>query len=767
MRDFLEGLEYYKVLEQIKSKASSVYGQRFLDANPPGRGEAQVRSLLTQTEEAWGLLRRNVDPFVYFVPDVDDVVTLLRKQGFIAVQDFLVFLKAVHVLVELRKKLGAETGILGGLARKVVPLESWLGQARDKVDESGFVKDNASQRLFQIREEQKRVSSLITDKLQHELDRYQKFVADRLVLKRGNRYTIPVRSSAVSNVKGIVLDWSGSGQTAYIEPFSVVDLNNKLEELRQREEQEIHRIFMELYTKLYPMAEDIHLSLLILGEIDAAFARAKWGSATNGTMPRISTEKRLVIKHARHPMIPKDRVVPVDIELPAGKTGVIISGPNTGGKTVALKTIGLFAALMQIGAPVPAVDAEIPLYRHIWTDIGDEQSIENSLSTFASHIARLKTILEEADEGDLVLIDELGSGTDPEEGAALAETMVEFLVVRGVHFFVATHLWRLKSLAAEMTEITNASVDFDLETLQPLYRINMGVPGRSFALEIAKKWGMPDVFINTARSKLTHEHQRVEKLIEELQDRTKHLSEAEARVQSLHAELKKKEEELARTFSQLEMKKARIMDQARAEAKSLIEKADQESKRLLKELSEQSHPNQKTYQIRQQIKNMLEEISKDRDALEERKQSGALEVREGDTVYVPKFKQLGLVIKVMDDSAEVQIGPLRVTVPRDGLTKSEPLKVPKVGIEVKATQSVPMKLEVHGSTVEEALERVDKYLDQAYTAGLPYVYIIHGRGTGALMRAIHDYLKGHPYVSKFRLGDPGEGGSSVTIVFLS
>jgi len=332
MKDDLESLEYSKILAQIKSHASSEYGQRYLETHLPSSDIQQVEKWLKETEEAWELIRKNVDPFTFFVSDVDAVVDLLNKQGYVPVEDFLNFVKAADVLVQLRRKLSAETGVLGSLAKRIVPLDAWLNDVRSKVDESGFVKDDASRKLSDIRRDQKRLSNEIQDKLQKEMDRYQRFISDRLVVKRGNRYAIPVKSSNVPQVKGIVLDWSGSGQTAYVEPFSVVDMNNRLEELRFMEEQEIYRIFQELCSQLYPIAEEIRISLRILGEIDAAYAKAKWGSSMRGTLPKISHNGIINIKGARHPLIPQDRVVPVDIVVPEGRIGVILSGPNTGGK---------------------------------------------------------------------------------------------------------------------------------------------------------------------------------------------------------------------------------------------------------------------------------------------------------------------------------------------------------------------------------------------------------------------------------------------------
>jgi DNA mismatch repair protein MutS2 len=381
--------------------------------------------------------------------------------------------------------------------------------------------------------------------------------------------------------------------------------------------------------------------------------------------------------------------------------------------------------------------------------------------------------VEEADSGDLVLIDELGSGTDPDEGAAIAEALVDFLIQRRVQFFIATHLWRLKTLAADRPEILNASVDFDVNNLRPLYKLNMGVPGRSYALEIAKKYGMPDLFINTARSKLSEDHERVEKLIEQLQEKVKHYDDLEKEAMKLKAKLDEENSKLQKELDQLESKKGKILEETRAKAKRMLEQADEESRQLLKELSQQSRANQRAYQIREQIKSMLDEATKESSGSDVVSGRGAepvvTEIREGDTVYVSKFKQLGLVIKLSDDTAEVQIGPLRATVARSELSKAEPQterrKPATKGVEVNVTEDVPMKLEVHGLTVDEALEKVDKYLDQAYTAGLPYVYIIHGRGTGTLQRAIHEYLRDHPHVSRFRFAEPNEGGTSVTMVY--
>ncbi|WP_018962932.1 endonuclease MutS2 [Coprothermobacter platensis] len=773
MRDDLASIEFDKIVSQIKGRAASDYGQRYLDSHQPSSERAQVEKWLKETEEAWELIRKNVDPFVFYVPDVDSIISLLEKQAFVSIEEFLSFVKAVEVLTQLRNKVGPEQGLLGGLAKRIVPLDDWVSEVRAKVDESGYVRDDASRKLSDIRRDQKRVQSEIQEKLQKEMDRYQRFLSDRLVVKRGNRYAIPVKNSNVSSVRGIVLDWSGSGQTAYVEPFAVVDLNNRLEELRFLEDQEIHRIFQDLCAELYPVTEELKTSLRILAEIDASYAKAKWGSSVRGTLPTISDEGTVSIKGARHPLIPHDKVVPVDIVVPSGKVGVILSGPNTGGKTVTLKTIGLFAALLKIGAPVPALEAQLPLYDSIFTDIGDQQSIESSLSTFASHIARLKIIVEEADSGDLVLIDELGSGTDPDEGAAIAEALVDFLVQRRVQFFIATHLWRLKTLAADRPEILNASVDFDLANLKPLYKLNMGVPGRSYALEIAQKYGMPDLFINTARSKLSEDHERVEKLIEQLQQKVKHYEELEKEISKLQAEVEEKNAKLTKELDQLESRKGKILEETRAKAKRMLQEADDQSRQLLKELSQQNKANQRAYQIREQIKNMLDEAVKEGNGTEivagRGQEPVVMEIREGDTVYVSKFKQLGLVLSLSDDTAEVQIGPLRATVARSELSKAEPKRehhrTSNRGIEVNVTEDVPMKLEVHGLTVDEALERVDKYLDQAYAAGLPYVYIIHGRGTGTLQRAIHEYLREHPHVSRFRFAEPNEGGTSVTMVY--
>jgi DNA mismatch repair protein MutS2 len=593
-------------------------------------------------------------------------------------------------------------------------------------------------------------------------------IAEQIVTVRNGRYVIPIKKEFLNYFPSVVQDTSGSGRTIFVEPQFIVPKNNELIELIGKEEEEIKRILTDLTVIVYENFEMIEKNLCTLGKLDFIFAKAHYALDLKSTKPTIINEKRIKIVNGRHPLL-KGEVVPISLEIGKDYRILIITGPNTGGKTVTLKTIGLFQALTQSGIHVPSDDYETYIFDNIFADIGEEQSIEQSLSTFSSHMKQIVNILNNATCESLILLDELGAGTDPEEGASLAQAITEYIYNLGSICAIATHYPRLKEYAYKTQGVENCSVGFDIETLKPTYKLFIGVPGESHALTIASSLGLKEEIINKARELLGEEHITKEFIINKMKTDQTAIEKDREIIEEEKKKIIKEREELELLLQELELKRKEYSILAKKEMQKILE----ETKKKMEEILE-SLPKERK-EVLEKKKELEKEIEKINEEIEEEELGKEFvpfeEIEEGDLVFIDKFGKQGIVLKKdsEDKKVVIQIGTMRVVLPYTEITKKlngnfEIDKEKKEGeVLISQGEMPPMKIELHGKTVDEALSKLDKYLDSVALTSYPFIYIYHGVGSGILKRAIHEFLKNHPHVERFTL-DPENVG--VTIVFL-
>ncbi len=775
----LQTLEFFKILEKLASYASFEGSRELALSLRPSPDEKEVELRLRETAEAISLLQEKADLPIAGASDIRPILDRASKLQILLPQELNAVKSTILAAVRLRRALtryADKAPLLSGKARGIEDY-TWLareiGQA---VSEQGDILDDASPELKRLRRELRETRELLLNRL-HEIissPSISPFIQEPIVTERHGRFVIPVKAQFKSRIPGLIHDISASGVTVFLEPLEVVELGNRFRELQLLEEEEIRRVLARL-TRLIA-EEELYLrrAVEIMAEIDLAFAKARYALATSSTIPRLVPWKgpvlrdsfvhpgsTLYLKRARHPLLDPRRVVPVDIYITDDYFILVITGPNTGGKTVTLKTAGLLALMAQAGLAIPAEEgSSLSVFRGIYADIGDEQSIEQSLSTFSSHMGNIIRILNRADSRSLVILDELGAGTDPVEGAALARALLAHLRGRSITTLVATHISELKAYAYATPGVENASMEFDPETLAPTYTLKIGLPGQSNALVIASRLGLDPEIIRQARDFLPPQRLEAEALLAQIQESLRQAREMEEEARRTLEKAKQWEEEVRQRLEELERDRSRILEEARKQAQEEIEKLRAELARLKARVEFQRSP--------EAVKEALQEIQK----LEESLPSpppppipGPISV--GDHVWVHGLNSFGEVIALMDGEAVVLVDNWRVRVPLDRLEKrqSARLSVPQAEtVVVPKPSKVPGEISLRGMKVEEALFLLDHYLDQAFLAGLEKVRVIHGKGTGALRQALWEYLAEHPLVASFYHAHPHEGGEGVTIV---
>jgi DNA mismatch repair protein MutS2 len=680
---------------------------------------------------------------------------------------------------------------IAGRLEECTALQHEIGRV---LDETGEILDTASPKLATIRREMRIAFDRLQDKLQHIIQNPNNapYLQEKLITQRHGRYVIPLRAEFKGRIPGIVHDQSGSGATLFIEPLSTVELNNAWRELQLAEEDEIRRILRELCALVGNEAPYIVHTVETLAALDLALAKAKYAEALDATMPELVGFRDAPPPHpgstirllsARHPLLDPKTVVPIDVEMDDETYVLVITGPNTGGKTVALKTVGLLALMAQCGLHLPvAAGSRLTVFRDIFADIGDEQSIEQSLSTFSSHMTNIIGILEGADRHSLVILDELGAGTDPAEGSALARALLDDLVSRGITTLVTTHHPELKIYSHQTPGVQNASVEFDLQTLAPTYRLVIGLPGRSNALAIAERLGLPPRIVERARGLMTEGDLIADDLLDEIhrkREETRRAAEASLRSFAALEELRA---ELRGRLDGIEEERRAILAQAREEAQQELEALRAEIRQLRRRLNAAGQPLDVIRQIESQVKTLEAEPRFVPETIEALQDEETPHFRLGDLVWVNSLNAEGQIAEIGPDEAEVLVGRLRLRARLDDLSarskgesKREKRKRAAGGVRSAAVTPVDvatkpaspgLELDLRGQRVEDAIPALEDYLDAAYLAGLPFVRIIHGKGTGALRTAIRDRLRGHPLVQRYETGQPNEGGDGVTVVTL-
>lgn len=779
----LRVLEFNKVKEKLKTYAITESGKKLVDQLTPYKSIYEVKNKLEETNEALDMLIRKGAPPFEGLFDTREALERAGKGGVLTAGQLLRvggMLRCARRFKEYIERKDDEVSYkhLEDLAFILTPIKKLESDIENAIVSEEEISDKASGTLYGIRRSLKEKNSSVREKINSIVRSNSKYLQDSLYTMRGDRYVIPVKAEYKGAVPGLVHDQSSTGATLFIEPMSLVNLNNEIKELMLKEKAEIERILSELSARVYENFEEANNNYKILTELDFIFAKGKYASKLNAVIPTVRDDRSFDIIGGKHPLIDPKVVVPSDIYLGEEFTTLMITGPNTGGKTVTLKTVGLLHLMALSGLLIPARDGSaIAFFNEIFADIGDEQSIEQSLSTFSSHMTNIVSILEEADKDSLVLFDELGSGTDPTEGAALAVAVIETLKNRGTRLIATTHYSELKGYALRTVGVENSSVEFDVETLKPTYRLLIGIPGKSNAFEISKRLGLGEDVIVKAKDYMSKENLQFEDLIRDLQEKSiianKDAREAK-RIKQEADELKKKYEE---KLQKLDKIRDKAYEDARREAKEIVSKAKDEADEIVKAMRELEKMG-----IAEGGRNRLEaERRKLKESLEE-KEAAMLKAREnngepikkvtlGMEAFLPSLNQRVIVVSMPDNKGEVQVeaGIMKINVKLKDLRKVEaaPIKKEKKKRELKLNlKAVESRIDLRGMDAEEACFRTDKYLDEAYMANLGEVTVVHGKGTGILRKAINDMLKRHPHVKSYRLGVYGEGGDGVTIVEL-
>ena len=776
----LKVLEFNKIKEQLLEHVSSSLGKRKADHLYPSSDFDEVVRWQEETDEAVKVLRIKGNVPLGGIFDIRPHVKRAEIGGMLSPHELNEISSTIHASRQMKRFIEefnddeSHLPILLSYTERIIVLADLETVIKNAIDDNGEVLDSASDTLRSLRNQLRTKEARVREKLESMIrsSNAQKMLSDAIITIRNDRFVIPVKQEYKGHYGGIIHDQSSSGQTLFIEPQSIVQLNNELQDIRVKEQQEVERILIELTGKVAEESSELITIVDVLAEIDFMFAKARYSKRIKASKPKVNHNGILALYKARHPLIPADIVVANDISLGKDFSTIVITGPNTGGKTVALKTVGLCTLMAQAGLQIPALDgSEIAVFDAVYADIGDEQSIEQSLSTFSSHMVNIVDILNKVDFNSLVLFDELGAGTDPQEGAALAISILDKVYQQGARVIATTHYPELKAYGYNREGVINASVEFDIETLSPTYKLLIGVPGRSNAFEISKRLGLHDSVIQTARTYISADSNQVENMIASLEE-SKRLAEAEREeandylksAEMLHKDLQK---QMIDYYEQKDL----LVEKASEKAATIIEKAKDEADEIIRNLRKMQI--EKTAEIKEheiiEAKRRLEEaapkVKKTKKAIV-RKEKHAFQ--EGDEVKVLTFDQKGhLIEKTSNNEWQVQIGIMKMKVAEKDL---EYIKTPKP-VETKPMATVKgkdfhvsLELDLRGERYESALLRVEKYIDDALLAAYPRVSIIHGKGTGALRQGVQEYLRNHRAVKKIRFGEAGEGGIGVTIV---
>ena len=784
----LSSLEYPKIIERLIEKASSPMGKELCRKLQPSTDINKIRLMQTQTKDALTRLFQKGSVSFGSVKDIRGSLKRLEIGSSLGIMEIL----SVCALLENTSRVKAysrgdrsdlPSDSLDSMFEQLAPLTPLSSEIRRCILSEDEISDDASPALRQVRRNMKVTNDRIHTQLSGLVNgNVRTYLQDSVITMRNGRYCIPVKAEYKGQVPGMIHDQSSTGSTLFIEPMAVVKLNNDMRELELQEQKEIEIILAGLSEQIAEEREAIALNLELMVQLDFIFARAGLAMDMNGSEPVFNEEGRVLLKKARHPLISKKKVVPIDIRLGDDFDLLIITGPNTGGKTVSLKTVGLLTLMGQAGLHIPALDrSELALFHEIYADIGDEQSIEQSLSTFSSHMTNIVSFLEKADSRSLVLFDELGAGTDPTEGAALAISILSYLHDKGIRTMATTHYSELKVYALSTPGVENACCEFSVETLRPTYRLLIGIPGKSNAFAISSKLGLSDQIIERAKEQISEQDESFEDVLSSLEENRVTIENERLEIARYKEEIKTLKAQLESRQEKLDAQRDRILRQANEEAHKVLEEAKEYADQTMKLFHKFQKNNVDTSAVereRQELRKRMNKAEKNMSDRQEtkkpKKQLTAKDIRPGDSVKVLSMNLKGTVGSRPDSKGFlfVQMGIIRSKVHLSDLELvDEPVittpSLQKTGagkIRMSKSASVSTEINLLGRTVDEAIAELDKYLDDAYIAHLKSVRVVHGKGTGALRKGIHDYLRRQKHVSSFRLGEFGEGDAGVTIV---
>lgn len=784
----IKALEYKKIINMISEKAESELGRAKVDEIVPLTDIDEIQYLQNQTEEAYSIILKKGNPPLFGINNIltevkrVEIGGSLTPGGLLKISDML---RVSRGLKKFFKEIKEDEEKTYPIIETLVGNLSINKHIEDEINNAiileNEISDNASRELRSIRRKMTSKNEAVKDKLNSLISSQsqKKYLQDSIVTIREGRYVVPVKQENRGSIPGIVHDMSASGATVFVEPMAVVELNNELRELELKERDEIQKILSELSILVSEDADGIRNNQSILQELDFVFAKGKTALSMNATKPILNNRGYINIKKARHPLLKEKEVVPIDVYLGDEFNSLIITGPNTGGKTVTLKTVGLLTLMGQSGIHIPAdFNSEIGVFDQVFADIGDEQSIEQSLSTFSSHMVNIVDILEKVEENSLVLFDELGAGTDPTEGAALAMSILDHLLNMRCRTIATTHYSQLKLYALTTEGIINGSVEFDVETLSPTYKLLIGVPGKSNAFEISSRLGLQDYIIEYAKDLVSQENIKFEDVLQAMEkDR---LTAEENRLESERnrLEVENLRKELLDEKEKTKSMRNKIISEAKEEARNIFKNAKEDADSLIRDLRDVSSEiekdrNKKIQETQDKLKSKLSDSQNQisNEILNVKSNKPPKNLKAGETVEVLTFNQVGTVISDPDDDGDVmvQVGIMKINANISTLRRTDSKAEERAGVSTKKimktkSKDIKSEIDLRGSNVEEAIMEIDKYMDDAYLAGLNEITIIHGKGTGVLRKGIQDYLKGHRYVKKSRLGGMGEGGDGVTIV---
>ncbi len=776
-------LEYDKIKQMLRDYCVSAKAKAACDDLLPYQNKSAVEQALAETSEAFAALVKK-DVHVGVIGDVGYALKMAEIGSSLNAGQLLQISDAMRTARHLKKYIEeidsnfCKVPILSGHALTIGNFKAIEAEVERCIISEHEIADNASSQLRQIRRSIDNKEAQIRSKLDGMIasSSMQKYLQDSIVTIRQDRFVIPVKSEHKGHIKGIVHDQSGSGATFYIEPMAIVNLNNELRELTIAEKREIERILMELSQLIAQQVVEIRLTIDALTRLDFIFAKGKLSIAQRGCAAEISAARHIVIKNGKHPLIAGDQVVPINFRLGQNFTSLLITGPNTGGKTVSLKTVGLFALMTQSGLHIPADHGSMfPIFSGVYADIGDEQSIEQSLSTFSSHMKNIVDIIDHVDARTLVLFDELGAGTDPTEGAALAMAILNDVKAKGALSVATTHYSELKHFALATEGFANASVEFDVVTLSPTYRLLIGVPGKSNAFEISKKLGLSEAIIDSANRLIDKENIAFEDVLSAIEDNRRQSEADRDEAIRLKLEAQKLFDKAAEKQNKTENQRSRLLREAKAEARQLLKQTRAESDQLLRDLKslrqQAGFDNKRFEQLRQGLRAREKELQ----PAIEKQVAGEVpkKLRLGQEVLITTLGQKGSVIALPDQRGEVQlqVGIIKMTANIDDLriveqtSNTKKKQRTKYGGDISAVVA-KREVDLRGQTLEEAMFNLDKYLDDALLSHHNQVTVIHGIGTGVLKRGLTDFLRRHSHVKTMRPGAFGEGGAGVTIVTL-
>ena len=782
----LKTLEFDKILQKASAYATAESVKQSIFKLEPSCDLYEVTQRLEETDQATQSLLKYATPPACPVKEQAESIKRAISGGMLSMSELLNIsriLKCGKAYHDYGEGL-QEFSRLSEYIREIFVYDKLENEINSAILNEDEMADSASSDLLSIRRTMRQLNNKIRDTLNGLISsgNYSKYLQEAIITTRSGRYVVPVKAEHKGSVPGLVHDTSSTGATLFVEPMAVVEANNKLKEEETKEKYEIEKILQQFSAKVAEIGEDLLVNIKMLEHLDFAFAKAKLAVEMFGVMPKINSDGIISIKKARHPLIPKEKVVPIDIELGKDFDTLVITGPNTGGKTVSLKTFGLLCLMMQSGFHIPASDnPEMCLFNEIFADIGDEQSIEQSLSTFSSHMVTIVDIVEKSGENSLVLFDELGAGTDPTEGAALAMAVLEYVREKGAKTVATTHYSELKLYAMTTDRVENASCEFNVETLRPTYRLNIGIPGKSNAFAISKKLGLKEDILDKAENYLSNENIRFEDVLSSLEQNRIKIEEEQSETERLVRQATEQKQRVSKEAEKFEREKENIRKQAEREAQKIIDDATEKVEEMLAEINRlQAEKREKEAQATlQKIRKDLKNTSSQLDKKLEKKKSVPGQVPkkliQGMQVYVIDTDTLGTVLNPPDKKGMVlvQTGILKITVPITSLREAKENEGVKIAEQYTATRRISGKaqvispeLDIRGKYAEEGIGEVERFIDDAVVANLKTVTIVHGKGTGALRQAVHDFLKSNPCVEEYRIGKYGEGDLGVTVVHL-